>query len=345
MKWDSALYKDEETTYEHYCSSLRGCQSYLKRFPNGKYISEVNDLIKKNYFQTPKSVHTPYHTYSSTSKENDGPSPKPQSYPVADNDKNHEKSTYASTTDGKEITSVRVRSVVIYICITLLIELIFGLILGDSLTAYIVPLLMATLYWLWALKTNKIVPKISKTIISVFAILQAVASTVALIIIEQRIPAETNYSLHSLIHCSLLLGGSIILMILGIIINNYLDIHPGRSRPGNGESPAFLGMGNGVGSIMLGGFNRMPSNGMSVTVNYVFICFILPLFPVGCYNSGVTGFSRKSYKQKSITYSITGSQPWRMLEILQIYCKWYSYGGIILGIVGMIASLCGENFL
>lgn len=149
----------------------------------------------------------------------------------------------------------------------------------------------------------------------------------------------------SLIHSIITLCCSGLVMAISIVLKKYIKTHPGKSKPANGKSPLFLGTGNGIGIVLWGDFDRQPINSQSVTAQYAFICLFIPIIPIGCYNAETTSFSSKMGKGSTTTYNVSGTQPWRFIEVIQIYCWWYSFVGLGLAIIGIIASLFGENFL
>lgn len=341
MRWDESIFLDEDTTYQSYCTSLKGCQNYIKRFPNGRYVSEVKELIAKNDFKIPVTK-----THNSTASLNtashfDRPvAPKPNLSAVnSPANASNKKETRPSTNKKKPIT---ISSALIFIGITLAIEALCWLIFG-KFVPFIVGLLTVAVYWLHLLRKKLPIEQRAKSILAVYIALQSIASIVALIIFSSE--PVSDKSMMSFIHCSLLLGISLLVMCISMVISNYIDDNPGESRKPDGKSPLFLGTGNGIGARMVGDFYRKPIDGHLVNVNYVFISILVPIIPVGCYDASMTSYSSKSHKKSTTTYAISGSQPWRFIEILQIYCWWYSFFGIAIGIIGVIASLCGENFL
>lgn len=340
MHWDAALYFDEDKTFASYCTSLIGCQNYLKRFPNGKYVDEVKALIAKNEFK--KNPKTEYKYGSTTKSPTSNTTTRPYSVTSQTTKNTNQSSTYSAKATSFDKKPLGIKSVIIFICVTLALELVAGFVF-NTMALLIVGFILAVAYWFFALNPDKHVDKNASVLGFVFVAIQSITSIIGLLMVLQN---GTNSSAESsLIHSALILGGSGIVMCLSRIIRKYIERHPGPSISANGRSPLFLGTGNGIGVLMVGDFERQPIDGHSVTANYTFLSLFLPILPLGCYNASMSGFSRKSHKQSTTTYSVSGSQPWRLIEIIQIYCWWYSFIGLAIGIIGVIASLCGSNFI
>lgn len=126
----------------------------------------------------------------------------------------------------------------------------------------------------------------------------------------------------NLLYSLMALVGACIIVVFSHIIDNYLCKHPGKSRPANGKTPLVLGIGNGIGVGMFGEFIRKGG----VQASYSFLCFIIPLIPLGCYDRCISNYKSESYKRQVTTYQMAGSQPWRFLEVLSIYCRYW--GGV-----------------
>lgn len=92
-----------------------------------------------------------------------------------------------------------------------------------------------------------------------------------------------------------------------------------------------LGTINGIGFNLYEG-GRLDYATMS-TAHYLFFCFIIPLFPIGCYRAQMTESSGKSTQ-----YRIYGHDKWRFWEVVSIYLATYSWIG---GIISIIALICG----
>ena len=138
----------------------------------------------------------------------------------------------------------------------------------------------------------------------------------------------------SLLYSLAALGGSCIVVGFSHIIDKFLCKHPGKSRPANGKTPLVLGSGNGIGIGMFGEFIR--KNG--VQASYSFLCFIIPLIPLGCYDSCITNYKSDSHKRQTTTYQMTGSQPWRFLELISIYCRYWGGVAIFISVISVIES-------
>lgn len=92
-----------------------------------------------------------------------------------------------------------------------------------------------------------------------------------------------------------------------------------------------LGTMNGIG-FTLYETGRLDYNTMS-SAHYLFFCFIIPLFPVGCYRAQTLGS-----KGRSTQYRIFGHEKWRFWEVVSIYLGVYSRIGGIISIIALICS-------
>jgi len=340
MRWDAALFCDEDETFASYCKSLIGCQNYLKRFPRGKYVEQVNALIAKNEFK--KYPKTEYKHVAAPQTSSSNTTPRTATVTSQTSRNTNQGSSYNSKMLSADKKPLSIKSVIIFICVTLVLEVVGGFAL-NTMALFIIGLFMAIAYWFFALNPDKPVDKNASILGFVFVAIQSIASLIGLFVILQNGLLSSAES--SLIHSSLVLCGSGIVMCISRIIRKYIERHPGQSIPANGSSPLFLGTGNGIGILMVGDFERQPIDGHSVTANYTFLSLFLPILPLGCYNASWEGTSRKSHKETTTTYSVSGSQPWRFIEIVQIYCWWYSFVGMAIGLIGVIASLFGSNFI
>lgn len=139
----------------------------------------------------------------------------------------------------------------------------------------------------------------------------------------------------SLAYSSMILAGSAFLCGLSVILGKYISKHPGKSKAPNGKTPIALGTGNGIGISMFGEFNRKDG----IKVSYTFLCFFLPILPLGCYASQESSFVSHSHKRQTTTYKISGSQPWRLIEILVLYFKYWGFTVSLFCIISCIVCL------
>lgn len=91
-----------------------------------------------------------------------------------------------------------------------------------------------------------------------------------------------------------------------------------------------LGTGNGIGFVLYQGGRKEFSTNSEAW--YLFFCFIIPLFPVGCYRATQISSGRRS------SYKIYGHEKWKFWEVISIYLAAYSWIGGIICIIGFIAS-------
>lgn len=130
----------------------------------------------------------------------------------------------------------------------------------------------------------------------------------------------------------LFFGGTIALY-LGKLLEGYINNRPFTLKAADGASPSSLGTTNNIGSTLLGGFRWY---GMSCVV-YDFICFFVPLFPVGCYRA-MAGETTQSGKTTSTSYRFYGSEKMNGLEVLQIYLVSWGWLPFIFGAIGIVIS-------
>lgn len=127
---------------------------------------------------------------------------------------------------------------------------------------------------------------------------------------------------------------------LSVWMRKYIERHPRKNiAPNNGDSPGEMGTMNGIGISLIGSFDTGKSFSMGNISYLFFTVFYIPIIPLGCYNTRMTGMSRKSYKQSSTSYSFYGSQPWRFLEVLYLYSIYYSIIGTIVCTIWFFTTL------
>lgn len=121
---------------------------------------------------------------------------------------------------------------------------------------------------------------------------------------------------------------------LSIWMLHYIENHPRKNiRPNNGENPGEMGTMNGIGVSLVGNFSKGKSISMGHISYLFFTVFYLPIIPLGCYVTSEGFNSRGSYKRRSTSYTFYGSQPWRFIEVLQIYSFAYSIIGTIICLI------------
>lgn len=134
--------------------------------------------------------------------------------------------------------------------------------------------------------------------------------------------------------CSWVLSIASLVFSLSQVLYVYLDNRGFKVRAANGESPGSLGTTNGIGLSLQGSFRGV---GMTY-VAYQFLCFFIPLIPVGCYRVSMGG-TTSGYKKTTTSYRIYGSESWSGLEILQVYMSYYSIMTLIFGSIAFVISL------
>lgn len=88
-----------------------------------------------------------------------------------------------------------------------------------------------------------------------------------------------------------------------------------------------LGSVNGIGfSLYCGGRTEFSTNSQAW---YLYFCFLIPLFPIGCYRATLVSSSGRSE-----SYRIYGHEKWRFWEVVYIYLSSYAL------IAGVISALC-----
>lgn len=66
---------------------------------------------------------------------------------------------------------------------------------------------------------------------------------------------------------------------------------------------------------------------------YSFFCFIIPLFPLGCYRARLaSNFGRNT------SYTVYGYEKWRFWEVFEIYMYSIAGAAFIIGIITLIIS-------
>ena len=88
-----------------------------------------------------------------------------------------------------------------------------------------------------------------------------------------------------------------------------------------------LGTGNGIGFRLF--YGGRTDFGTSSEAWYLFFCFLIPLFPVGCYRA-----TQVSSQRKCESYKIYGHEKWRFWEVISIYLSSYAW------IAGIISFIC-----
>lgn len=92
-----------------------------------------------------------------------------------------------------------------------------------------------------------------------------------------------------------------------------------------------LGTMNGIGfRLYCGGRYDYDTNSQAW---YLFFCFIIPLFPIGCYRA-----TEVSSSGKGSSYRIYGHDKWRFWEVILIYLSSYAWIGGVICLIGFIAS-------
>lgn len=192
MRWDSALFKDEDATFKTCSYSLQACQNYLRRFPKGKYVAEVQALIAKNDFKYPSksagssqsqtktsSQHGAYQTYTNSAKP--GTSAQRSASSSVPPGK-----TYVSTPGGKTIsvkTLVEQDRVFKFVLIALILELVIGVLIGVK-AMLISGLILAMGYWLYIPMSDKSFDRSARKVMYPYLLGQLALSIVGLFLIH-----------------------------------------------------------------------------------------------------------------------------------------------------------------
>lgn len=88
-----------------------------------------------------------------------------------------------------------------------------------------------------------------------------------------------------------------------------------------------LGSVNGIGfNLYCGGRTEFSTNSQAW---YLYFCFLIPLFPIGCYRATLVSSSGRSE-----SYRIYGHEKWRFWEVVYIYLSSYAL------VAGVISALC-----
>lgn len=152
-----------------------------------------------------------------------------------------------------------------------------------------------------------------KTIQKVFIALLALYIVFAIIMLNV-IPYETEAWIVGIIGA--------IMLIVGIWLYSSLKNKPVAFTQPNGEHPNALGTFMGIGTAMFGAFHFRELE--NTWVSYTFFCFILPLFPTGCYRVRMEG-SQYGVLGTKTSWSVYGSEKGNVLEIVSIYLHLYGF--------------------
>lgn len=170
MDIDPALYEDEDTTFHVYCSSLRGCQNYLKRFPSGKYVGAVKLIIAENRFKGNN------HNTTIPKTNNDGGRVNPASYKPSNN-------TSTNVHQDNGYTIIGVPRLYKYIIAALLLEIICGIFLGNY-PMLIFGLVLVFGYWLVTQTSGKRFDNSSRRVFYFYFFGQMIVSLSGLLILH-----------------------------------------------------------------------------------------------------------------------------------------------------------------
>ncbi|MDO4735776.1 MAG: hypothetical protein Q4B21_02010 [Bacteroidia bacterium] len=92
-----------------------------------------------------------------------------------------------------------------------------------------------------------------------------------------------------------------------------------------------LGTMNGIGfTLYCGGRFDYNTNSQAW---YLFFCFLIPLFPIGCYRATEVDSSGRGR-----SYKIYGHDKWRFWEVISIYISSFAWIGGVISIIALIAS-------
>lgn len=120
----------------------------------------------------------------------------------------------------------------------------------------------------------------------------------------------------------ILLVVSLVISITGLLYKLSLRGRNRKLRESNTDRPGELGTFN----HLIGGFRYN-----NVTIYYqVFSLYGLPFIPIDCFSAEVT-----SNVLIAREFSVYGSQPWRLLEVLVLYSRW----GWVAAFVNIMALL------
>jgi len=170
VNYDFALYLDEDTTFKSYCSSLNGCQNYLKRFPNGKYAKEVQNMILRNEFKK-----------ADVNLSSNGS--KPVAQPIRSNTSNTTQQSSSLDQKKQKAAIIEISSLYKYIIIATLLELICGAIFGNK-PMLIVGFILAYGYWIVSQTSNVKFEVRSKRLMGIYIVVQSIISVVGLIMLH-----------------------------------------------------------------------------------------------------------------------------------------------------------------
>ena len=92
-----------------------------------------------------------------------------------------------------------------------------------------------------------------------------------------------------------------------------------------------LGSINGIGFRLFGSGRVDYSTGSEAW--YLFFCFLVPLFPVGCYRA-----TEVSSSGRSTSYRIFGHEKWRFWEVVSIYISTYTWFAGFISVICLIVS-------
>lgn len=169
MSWDSSIFLGDDDSFRQ-CTSLRSCQSYLRRYPNGKHVNEVQQLIEANDF---KPVHQ-----SSSRPTSQWADKKPSPYPQTTRPVGGQ----ISTTNHAQRQAISIDSVFKFILIALIIEFISGLLFGAK-PMLIIGLVLAYGYLLTIFGSDLRIEKSSSSTMWIYIAAQTVVSVLGLVLI------------------------------------------------------------------------------------------------------------------------------------------------------------------
>lgn len=180
MSWDDALFLNDEESFRR-CTTLKACQSYLRRYPNGKHINEVRVLIEKNEFK-------PYQGATSQPRTAGAYSANTQSQRNAQSAQTgkSQAKTYVSTPGGKTVQikpTIESESAFKFITIALVVEALMGALLGGK-AMLIIGLVLAFGYLLTVFASDNRFGKDSSKIVTIYVIAQTILSTIGLILLK-----------------------------------------------------------------------------------------------------------------------------------------------------------------
>jgi hypothetical protein len=192
MRWDSALFLDEDATFKTCPYSLQACQNYLRRFPKGKYVADVQALIAKNDFKYPSKSTSTTQSQAKTSTQRSSYQPNIGSTRQGSTSQRPTSSTvppgktYVSKQGGKTIpvkTLVERDSVLKFVMIALIVELLIGILIGVN--AMLISGLILTIgYWLYIPMSDKSFDKNARKVMYPYLLGQLALSIIGLILIH-----------------------------------------------------------------------------------------------------------------------------------------------------------------